>query len=114
MMPKKSSKPVEFRPFPVLKPPLTAHETFTQLYNRILAIDALIADAKSRKKKLKVVTQTSAVHLTCLKLAQRLAIEQEMMDIPNSALWTKVLIKIAARAQEVSSIHTVASSSFGT
>ncbi|KAG7004532.1 hypothetical protein G7Y79_00024g054820 [Physcia stellaris] len=101
MTKKTSSRPVAFRPLPQLPAPLAAHAEIPQLYARVNAIDDEIQAAQSRKQKLKIIIRTSAVHLTSLKQAKRIAMEQEVLDGTNTSLWTKALVVVAARAQQV-------------
>ena len=92
---------VEFQELSKLPPPLAAHPTFQFLHDRVSAIDAEILGAKSRKRKLKIVTQTAAVHLTCLRVAKAIALTEENRDPQCKKAWTKALVKIVDRAQDV-------------
>ena len=92
---------VLFKSLPELPPALKQHQRFLRLYSRLIAIDAEIGAATSKRARLRVVTQTSAVHLTCLKQAKRIAEEQEIVDRPNSRTWLKAIVVIAERATEV-------------
>ena len=100
---------VLFKPLPDLPATLKQHQHFLKLYTRLNAIDAQIKNAASKRAKLRVVTQTSAVHLTCLRQAKRIAMEQESSDSVNSRTWLKAIVVIAERAKEVVitiAIHT--------
>lgn len=103
-MPKsEGQQSVEFATLPKLTAPLAAHPTFQLLYQKLLGIDADNHKAESRKRKLKIITRTAAVHLTCLKLAKSIAVAQENSDEQNKKTWTKALVRIVDRAQDVGS-----------
>ena len=92
---------VEFAELPKLPPPLAAHPIFQFLHEKVATIDAEILGATSRSRKLKVITQTAAVHLTCLKLAKAIAVEEEDRDQHHKKAWAKALIQIVDRARDV-------------
>ena len=94
---------VKYEKLPKLTAPLAAHTTFQFLFEKILGIDAAVHKAESRKQKLKTITRTAAVHLTCLKLAKAIAVAQEDCDAQNKKTWTKALVRIVDRAQDVGS-----------
>ena len=94
------ARPIEFQGFGPLPPQLANNSTFKFLHEKVAAIDAEVNLATSRKHKLKVVTQTAAVHLTCLKIAKAVAIAEEGKCDQDRKIWTKAMVKIADRAQD--------------
>ena len=96
--------PVDFPAFRSLPAALALQPEFAKLHEQITRIDLAISSAQSRKRKLKVVTETAAKHLTCLKHAKIIAIEQEKIDAQNARLWLKAVVAIAERATEVNTL----------
>ena len=92
---------VLFKPLPHLSTPFQRHEDFFKLICNIMAIDHEIESAKTKKERLQRVVQTSATHLTSLKHAKRIAVEQEALDRSSARSWLKMVVAIAERAQDV-------------
>ena len=94
-------KPVEFAKLPKLLAPLAAHPVFQfLLHDKASSIDAEICAADSKKRKLKFITQTAGVHLTCLKLEKAIVVAEDKNE-QSEKVWTKTMVNILDRAQGV-------------
>ena len=64
-------------------------------------IDDLIDQAVSRKAKLRVITQSAAMHIACLQIAHNKLVQGEKQASERKA-WTKAMVMVAERLKSVS------------
>lgn len=98
---RKSGRSVDFKPLPQLPLQLEQNADLVILYAKINSVIAQVKAAESRKRKLRLITQTAAVHYTCLKLALNIVKAEESKISPYQQLWQKAFVAVAERADEV-------------
>lgn len=98
---KRSGRPVDFKPLPQLPLQLEHNADLCMLYSKINSIVAKVKAAESCKRKLRIITQTAAVHYACFKLALIIIQAEESKGSIHQQLWQKALVAVVERADDV-------------